>query len=274
MLKRTITGGVLTLITIIGFVLRIIDVRFFDLLILPISILCTLELTKALGDKITCAQRIIAIIFSAVTLPVAVFFKTYLFYYVILYVLVALVISAFLDKNSVEKCAYLLFALLYPTLPLVFISLINSMGEFSTFALVIFITTSCMTDTLAYFVGSKIGGRKLSPVISPNKTVSGAIGGLIGGVLSSVLVYFVFDLIGANPFKNVEILTVVFFLITSGVLFSVTTQIGDLFESAIKRSLNVKDMGNLLPGHGGMLDRVDGMTFNSVAVYILYSFLI
>lgn len=274
MLKRILTGALLTLITILGFVLRGIDVRIFDLLLIPVCVLCAFEFTSALKDKITREQKIIVIIFSITTIPVAVFFRAFLFYYVGLFMIFTMLFSAFLPQNSVEKCAYVLLALIYPTVPLSFISLINSMGSFSAFALIIFLSTSIMTDTMAYFVGVKFQGRKLCVSISPNKTVSGAIGGLIGGVIASVLTYLIFVWVGADPFKSTKTVSVICFLIASGILFSIINQIGDLFESAIKRSLNVKDMGNLLPGHGGMLDRVDGMAFNAIAVYILYSFLV
>ena len=104
-------------------------------------------------------------------------------------------------------------------------------------------------DTGAYFAGRKFGKRKLAPRVSPNKTVEG----LLGGVVAGVAVGLVFALLaGATPAQ----LPLVALVALAAVLFSV---IGDLFESLLKRHADVKDSGHLIPGHGGILDRIDGV---------------
>jgi phosphatidate cytidylyltransferase len=107
-----------------------------------------------------------------------------------------------------------------------------------------------MTDTSAYLVGSRLRGPKLWPSISPGKTVSGAVAGILGGVLGVV----VFAAIArpGSPLWGFVLL---------GAAISVAGQLGDLVESAYKRSAGVKDSGRLLPGHGGILDRVDSLLF-------------
>jgi phosphatidate cytidylyltransferase len=113
------------------------------------------------------------------------------------------------------------------------------------------------TDILAYFVGRAIGGPKLAPRISPGKTWSGAIGGTLAGVVAaSVLTSLVF--------ADFAAWTVVIALI-----LSVASQIGDLFESFIKRRFGVKDSSRLIPGHGGVMDRVDGLVFACFAAFLL-----
>lgn len=103
------------------------------------------------------------------------------------------------------------------------------------------------TDTGAYLVGSAIGGPKLAPAISPGKTISGAIGGLIIGAGCSLGVAFIFKQPALLPFLAMA----------CGV--SIASQAGDLLESWVKRIVGVKDSGSLIPGHGGILDRVDGL---------------
>ena len=115
------------------------------------------------------------------------------------------------------------------------------------------------TDTIAYFTGRALGGPKLAPSISPGKTWSGAIGGAVGGVIASLIVaYF--------AWKGVHLLAVAIV----AVLLSIASQAGDLFESAIKRRHGVKDSGNLIPGHGGVMDRVDGLVAASVLLFVLW----
>jgi phosphatidate cytidylyltransferase len=113
------------------------------------------------------------------------------------------------------------------------------------------------TDILAYFVGRAIGGPKLAPRISPGKTWSGAIGGTVAGVVGGYLVTMA-------HFQDVG-----FWTIVVGLSLSIASQVGDLFESFIKRRFGVKDSSNLIPGHGGVMDRVDGLVFACFAAFFL-----
>lgn len=113
------------------------------------------------------------------------------------------------------------------------------------------------TDILAYFVGRAVGGPKLAPSISPGKTQSGALGGAVGGVVAGVL------LAAAAGVGNLAWLGLV------ALVLSVVSQAGDLFESWVKRRHGRKDSGTLIPGHGGVMDRVDGLVAAAFALYLI-----
>ena len=117
---------------------------------------------------------------------------------------------------------------------------------FSTFAV----------DTSAYFVGRAFGKHKMAPKVSPGKTWEGAAGGLVGGLVAVVVLAVLFD-VGIGYSKMVLL----------GFLIAVFAQVGDLVESKLKRSVGVKEAGNLIPGHGGILDRLDSIVFTGVVVY-------
>jgi phosphatidate cytidylyltransferase len=117
-------------------------------------------------------------------------------------------------------------------------------------------------DSAAYFVGSAIGKAKLYPAISPNKSIEGAIGGLAGSLVA-VLIYSYY------VFPELGFFAVVIFVAFVGVL----SQIGDLFESLLKRSCGVKDSGRMIPGHGGLLDRLDSLLFAFPTAYCLALFI-
>ncbi len=135
------------------------------------------------------------------------------------------------------------------------------------------IAITFLTDTLAYCVGMLVRGPKLAPKISPNKTISGAIGGLVGGMGGAMLVYaLIYNVNVWYPFLVDNGIAWWHFLLV-GLLGSVICQAGDLFESAIKRKAQVKDSGNILPGHGGMLDRIDAMIFNVFYLLIILLFI-
>lgn len=113
------------------------------------------------------------------------------------------------------------------------------------------------TDILAYFIGRAIGGPKLAPAISPGKTWSGAIGGAISGVIAGTLVFTAFFSLDGLRIPLIAL------------VLSVASQAGDLFESYVKRRSGVKDSGRIIPGHGGVWDRVDGLVAASfVALFI------
>jgi len=162
----------------------------------------------------------------------------------------------FCDLTSViHRLGLILLGFLY--LPLLFghLALLHELpdGKYWVF-LVLFIIMS--SDSAAYFTGVSLGRRKLYPAISPNKSVEGAIGGVIGGVAGALLFKFWF-------FASLGI----FDTLLLGLLLGVCGQIGDLFESMIKRSFGVKDSGTLLPGHGGLLDRLDSLIFAFAPAY-------
>jgi phosphatidate cytidylyltransferase len=121
------------------------------------------------------------------------------------------------------------------------------------------------SDTAAYFIGRAIGKHKLAPRISPGKTWEGAIAGVIGGVIISLL--FTLDTPLQLPLNYGQ-------AVLLGVLISVFGQLGDLAESLLKRSTGVKDSGGLMPGHGGLLDRMDSVVFAGTVVYIYYILLV
>lgn len=116
------------------------------------------------------------------------------------------------------------------------------------------------TDSFAYFVGRSLGKHPLAPTISPKKTVEGFFGGLLGSVLAG----FIYSaIVQFNPIKAMVI----------ALVLGVVGQVGDLFESALKRDAGVKDSGKLLPGHGGVLDRFDSALFTLPLTYYLIQFL-
>jgi phosphatidate cytidylyltransferase len=117
------------------------------------------------------------------------------------------------------------------------------------------------TDITAYFVGKSFGGPKLMPKVSPNKTWSGLIGGVVASMLIGFLSSFMF--VTGN---------IIFFVIISGLL-AVVEQLSDLIESKVKRIFKVKDSGSLIPGHGGLLDRMDGITLVAPVVLLLATIL-
>ena len=115
-------------------------------------------------------------------------------------------------------------------------------------------------DVVGYFVGSFLGRNKLAPEISPNKTVEGLAGGMLGAVLVGAVV---FGKITWHPWTTLAHGAMV------GLVVAVAAPLGDLVESMMKRDLGMKDMGTLLPGHGGVLDRIDSMLFSVPAVFLL-----
>lgn len=185
-------------------------------------------------------------------------------------------------KYSFKKSMNSAFVMIYPALLFTCLfamnhffefAFVNNLGMSDTDIIVIFFivftfAVTMLTDTFALLVGSSIGGPKLCPIISPNKTISGAIGGFVFGAIGGLLVYYLFSL---NTIFSSAIHLFGFswwkFLILAGVT-SIVGQIGDLIASALKRSARVKDYGTIFPGHGGVMDRVDGLIFNSLVVLI------
>jgi len=136
------------------------------------------------------------------------------------------------------------------------IYLMTAWGELSAGAAYVWLAFvgTWASDTFAFFVGSYLGKHKLCPGISPNKTIEGALGGMFGSLIAIVLLGVLFKL----PISHSAIM---------GILVGIAAPVGDLVESAIKRFAGVKDSGQILPGHGGILDRFDSILFTVPAIY-------
>lgn len=129
-----------------------------------------------------------------------------------------------------------------------------------SYLILVAVVGAWISDAGAYFSGRLFGRHKLFPALSPKKTVEGALGGIL--LTAAAVGYFAHGFLGFDA--------VVAALL--GAVVSVLSQAGDLFESILKRILDLKDLGSVLPGHGGILDRVDSLLFTAPAVYYLYTF--
>lgn len=190
----------------------------------------------------------------------------------------ALAVFTFKAEMELKDLLATIFSLIYP---MALVSLAFALSrEFpcgGTFAISFAIFLPVFSDTFAYLVGSTLGKRKLCPSISPKKTVAGAIGGLLGSVVCAVTFFLLFDLYAVIPVgyvtfsDSVAVRAVVFVVL--GIVGGVLAEIGDLAASRIKRTINIKDFGNIFPGHGGVLDRLDSIMFTLVMFFTAFTFM-
>lgn len=169
------------------------------------------------------------------------------------------------DRYNLNDISLTFLGILYVPFLFAFIVLTRNL-EYGAYYIWIIFIGAFATDTFAYFFGVFLGKNKLIPAISPKKTVEGAIGGAIG-CLAVTLAYgaFVNTKITGIPLYHFAII---------GLLNGVISQIGDLAASSVKRFVNIKDYGRLMPGHGGVLDRFDSILFNAPVVYFYITFIV
>jgi phosphatidate cytidylyltransferase len=172
---------------------------------------------------------------------------------------------AFHATTTPQDCATAIFGFFYVAFPLSFICFTRSRPWGEAYVWLIFIS-AWGSDTFAFFTGRALGRHKLTPILSPNKTVEGAVGGLAGAALAGFLYAWLrFGLLagGGFPAGPAALCTAV---AAVGAVFS---QVGDLAASAIKRHTGIKDFGKIIPGHGGLLDRFDSVLLTGPGVYLM-----
>ena len=167
-------------------------------------------------------------------------------------------------KITFKDVLYTFFGIIYIPVFLTFLALIRC-KEDGRVLLLGTLVIAWATDIFAYLVGKFLGKHKFTK-ISPNKTIEGTIGGTVGAIIS-ILVYTLI----LNKFLGMQYLYLQMAVI--GLALSLISQIGDLIASSIKRLVDVKDYGNLIPGHGGMLDRIDSLLFISPFAYMIFMIL-
>ncbi len=299
MKKRAISSIFIMLAIVLAIASKFLVNEIFDIFIGVIGIVGALEMCNILEKRNIRVNRLLSsmfiiVLYFAVILAINTNSQVhiallYMLSAFVIYLLAIFIYELIIAKDNkvgqaVGTTLNSSLVMIYPAVLLSFFFIINHIEAFTTInidtpylslILIIFIWgIALLSDTFAYLVGSTLRGPKLCPKISPNKSWSGAIGGVIGGVLMGVITYMLI--------KNIDCLNIILtgtkinlaWLMVLGGLGSAISQVGDIFESYLKRKAGVKDSGNFMPGHGGMLDRVDALMFALVFVGGILLFLI
>ena len=169
-------------------------------------------------------------------------------------------------KINIIDMSVTLFGIFYIAIFLMFISIIRENLENGKFLIWYLFFAAWGTDIFAYIIGKNFGKHHFTD-ISPNKTIEGCIGGIIGAVILVTLYTLTCQYIFHVEFNYIIVILI-------SLVLSVLSQIGDLSASAVKRYTGIKDFSNLIPGHGGMLDRIDSIVFIAPFAYFLFMLLV
>lgn len=299
MKKRLLTGAVILLLTALAVASRLVTIYFFDFFVMAISFVATYEMIRA--NLVEEAKLNLTVKNTAyVYIPLIYCYLVYMCYAVaksvteamlfqLLVFAVLILASVITELVYLKKCRDAEFDLptdqlfrstkisakimLYPVTLIA--SLygfgLNGMGTmFGLMIVVLIFLVSMGTDVFAYCIGMSFHKGIFASQISPKKSISGAIGGILGGIINSALVCIIcYFLLKDNPFEAFGLAKTITFFAFSGVLGSCFVEAGDLFASAIKRRVGIKDFGKMFPGHGGMMDRIDGLCFASFVIFVL-----
>ena len=266
MLKTRI---ITALILIAGFIpaLFLLPNTYWALAMLLISLLALYEWASMI--KLSSMQRNVYLVIAAVAgliiVPLIgkIGFHAFFFYSLLVFAATALfwllIVPVWLKTRCVVKSKLAMALLGLALIAPLWLALICAKGA-DPWLLLVLLATIWIADSAAYFTGKNFGNHKLAPNISPGKTWEGVWGALLGVTLFAAILLFGFD------FHNAALFPLLWAVAILGV-------IGDLFESMMKRQANIKDSGDLLPGHGGILDRIDGIIPSlPIAILMIYTY--
>ena len=233
-----------------------------------ISNVAFLELTKACGirtGKKLNALEVTGLLAIAAYYMLIFFAQTHTYFMIAVILLLMALMFVYVfsfPKFTANQVMATYFSLIYAPVMLSFIFLTRELEHGVYLVWMIFIS-SWISDTCAYLVGVLMGKHKLVPQLSPKKTIEGSLGGILGSAVVGALFGFLLldKTLGGHQYG------IMLFVI--GAIGSVISQVGDLAASAIKRNHDIKDYGNLIPGHGGIMDRFDSVIFTAPMIYFL-----
>lgn len=296
MLKRTITGAVILLITALFVVLKQFSPLFFDAYLLIVMYGALYEMLRV--HQLSGRRADFITLFLVPTVACLIFNLEKSCYKSVLYIglmAIAVLISVLvqeififagdrkygtteknvstLNKTLFHKTVATMKIFAYPILPLLLLMVLNHISyDLSYIAIITVFAVSMLTDTCAYLVGKLLGKTKFIPEVSPNKTIAGVVGGFLGGIIGALACYFIFYYTNVFALKAVAPMgALISIFIIIGIFGSFINQLGDLIASAYKRKHNIKDFSNVFPGHGGFLDRVDGLMFVASFIFIIFA---
>lgn len=271
MKERTLSGAMLVLFLLTVVVFNSTFPLALNLVVGVISALAVFELIKAMNLQKNLFMTVPSLI-TAMAAPILHSYSQTSMYF--LYIIHAAVLFSMLlyrhkELDFKEMSVILCMTILIPVALGTLISLRSLGGDHGMFYVLIAIFASWISDAGAYFAGTFFGKHKLAPNISPKKTVEGVIGGLILNIIAMVAFGLLFQNVKYAGAKEVNYLV----LAIIGFVGSFTSLLGDLSFSLIKRSCHIKDFGQVIPGHGGILDRFDSVIFTAPFVFMLVTWM-
>lgn len=298
MLTRLIAGTGYILVLALFYCLKIFVPQpygdlCFDALIYAFAIVGTFEMVRAVKDKTCKAEKGLVFAFAIVAVPVCALFEVYAksigggilgvsAAFTVFVIAAFIMLIANHEKMTLESLGVTFVSAIYPTMLLCLMVLLNHISVEGT-AVDMFALDSRLTvllvfylapwvDSIAYVFGvcfKKYFPKKMAPKLSPNKTIVGGVGGFVGGAAGAVSLYFLYNMpFLAGSYEKMYVVLPMYLAV--GLFVTVAVIVGDLVESCIKRKAGVKDMGKLIPGHGGILDRIDSALFAAVAVFLFF----
>lgn len=247
------------------------------IIVAALSLIAAHEMARSMGNVVKGVYYCFAVLLAALYLlsymdVLWLFDPLFIGVVYIAFVMAAFAVSMFSNKYDMDSLKNTVFAFIYPQAFFVlfyYLTMLQAGAYMNMMMLMLMVFLPAMlSDTVAYFIGSAFGKTKLCPKISPKKTVAGSVGGIVGGAIGAAVSYLVV-FIYANYVQADMTRFSLPLILAAGAILAAAGQIGDLAASFIKRSLNIKDFGKLLPGHGGILDRFDSILFCVPVVFII-----
>ena len=255
MKTRIITG---CLIGILVIILIFSSVAVFNIAYIAASAVIMFELLHA--GKTDISAYVVNILFTLLYVLSHIYMPQSQTYILPVYLLTIFTVHIFRYSNfSVNKLFYSVFTFVYVNMLLSYLADIKYFVNYGSYMLLMFVVTVVFSDSGAYFIGVTIGKHKLCPKISPKKTIEGSMGAFLGAIVSAIVMAIIYNSINI-PVSYVW--SIVYGIVCGGV-----SQIGDLLASSIKRYFEIKDYGDLLPGHGGIMDRLDSVILVAPVFY-------
>lgn len=283
MAKRVGTAVVFTIVILAGIVLQGWALRLLLLFAMLVSVSELYRAFRRLGAKpvswvgyVYCVLAVVAqsmysqldhAMFQEISPPMLA---------LVLSLVLAMTVIVLRGKVAFDSLATTVFPMLYPGL---FFSLMIALQDLdtrysSTIALILMFFIASVNDVFALLIGVRFGRHRLSPEISPKKSIEGSIAGLVASVLFAVFVPAAFSLLASTWPEIINptgvVLPPLWAFAILGLVAGALSQVGDLVASLIKRHCGIKDYGTIFPGHGGMMDRMDGILFCGVACYLFF----
>lgn len=270
MSTRIISAAVAIVIAIIALILH--NTFIFNLFIAFITVTAVYEIFRATGMSVHKKQAVACYAFAAVDCIMPAFHVHGMLYFISYRLYMGIFVLAmcilYLKEHKNYKYNEFFFMLAVPILlSYSFGTLINmaQMGGKGVFLIVLTLAGAWLSDSGAYFAGTFLGKTPLCPEISPKKTVEGVVGGIVCNGVFMLIISFVYDVI----LKGASVRYVIVFI--AGMACAIIGLVGDLTASMIKRQTGIKDYGNIMPGHGGVMDRFDSVILVAPFMYYLIS---